>query len=217
MLDDRKVEVPALVMEIPSHKGGSKPSNREVRDANAPASPQPQQNVGQHYPRHHPPHQPPHLHQAPYPYAHTQHPQHPQSQSQQQPHQQHKGHSTHPRRGSTDRGGGPKDSPKSKSSTPKPAPEHVGPYSLGKTLGKGSSGTEHHDLLVTLFIFVLVEQVMFFIPFFPYFSRIIIHARIAWHHTFASFPYPSLAPPSPFRTYPSSVSPHTRLQVLVRW
>ncbi|KAF9286360.1 hypothetical protein BGZ68_003011 [Mortierella alpina] len=88
MLADRKVEVQALVMEIPPHKGGSKPSNRE---------------------------------------------------SQQQPHQQHKGHPTHPRRGSTDRGGS-KDSPKSKSSTPKPAPEHVGPYLLGKTLGKGSSG-----------------------------------------------------------------------------
>ncbi|KAG9324056.1 hypothetical protein KVV02_004733 [Mortierella alpina] len=139
MLADRKVDVQALAMEIPPHKGGSKPSNREVRDANAPASPQPQQNVGQHYPRHHPQHQPPHHHQAPYPYAHPQHPQYPQSQSQHQPHQQHKGHPTHPRRGSTDRGG-PKDSAKSKSSTPKPAPEHVGPYSLGKTLGKGSSG-----------------------------------------------------------------------------
>ncbi|KAF9967688.1 hypothetical protein BGZ70_008589 [Mortierella alpina] len=59
--------------------------------------------------------------------------------SSREPHQQHKGHPSHPRRGSTDRGA-PRDSPKSKSSTPKPAPEHVGPYSLGKTLGKGSSG-----------------------------------------------------------------------------
>ncbi|CAO3564739.1 unnamed protein product [Mortierella alpina] len=139
MLADRKVEVQTLVMEIPPHKGGSKPSNREVRDANAPASPQPQQNVGQHYPRHHPQHQPPHHHQAPYPYPHPQYPPYPQSQSQHQPHPPHKGHSAHPRRGSTDRGA-PRDSPKSKSSTSKPAPEHVGPYSLGKTLGKGSSG-----------------------------------------------------------------------------
>ncbi|KAF9293637.1 hypothetical protein BGZ88_005100 [Linnemannia elongata] len=49
-----------------------------------------------------------------------------------------KASSNHTGRGSVDRG--TKDSLKTRSLTPKAAFDHVGPYLLGKTLGKGSSG-----------------------------------------------------------------------------
>ncbi|KAG0324315.1 hypothetical protein BGZ99_001973 [Dissophora globulifera] len=107
-------------MEIPPHNPispGTKVTNkapgREVRDANAPASPQPQQNTGHH---------------------HTQHAHHASPQQQ----QFNKTPTAHSRRGSADRG--TKDSLKTRSSTPKAALEYVGPYLLGRTLGKGSSG-----------------------------------------------------------------------------
>ncbi|KAF9346826.1 hypothetical protein BGX26_001663, partial [Mortierella sp. AD094] len=100
-----------IILEIPAHnpssaspKTVSKVTAREVRDANVPASPQPQQNTGHHHP-HYSQHQP-----SP----------HPHTQQQQQ--QQHKASSTHPRRGSTDQG--VKDSIKTRSSTPKAVLEH---------------------------------------------------------------------------------------------
>ncbi|KAF9435765.1 hypothetical protein BGZ76_005574 [Entomortierella beljakovae] len=114
-----------VILEIPSHKTSSndpkvmaKATAREIRDANLPVSPQPQQNSGSHHS-----HNPHHSHQS------NNSPQH---------QQQHKVQSTQARRGSTDRGA--KDSIKTRSSTPKPSIEHVGPYFLGRTLGKGSSG-----------------------------------------------------------------------------
>ncbi|CAO3574887.1 unnamed protein product [Mortierella alpina] len=74
--------------------------------------------------------------------AHTHHHHH---QSKQQSHTQHHGAKSppsHTRRGSVDRGS-TKDGtskPKLSSSSPRSSQEYVGPYLLGKTLGKGSSG-----------------------------------------------------------------------------
>ncbi|KAI1305576.1 hypothetical protein EDD11_004911 [Mortierella claussenii] len=123
MLADRNTRPQSIVLEVPPYNpssSGPKSVNsqvpsREVRDVNTPASPQPQQNTGHHHPQ-------PSQHQPTY-RNRTQ-------QTQQSP--------AHPRRSSADRGA--KDSTKTKSSIPKPAPEHVGPYLLGRTLGKGSSG-----------------------------------------------------------------------------
>ncbi|KAF9547430.1 hypothetical protein EC957_008440 [Mortierella hygrophila] len=132
MLAERKARPQPIVSEIPPYKpNASKVAgivpNREHRDANAPASPQPQQNSRNQYPPHH-------LPEVSQKQANTYTQ---QQQSQQQPSQQ-KASSNHTRRGSVDRG--TKDSLKSRSLTPKAAFEHVGPYLLGKTLGKGSSG-----------------------------------------------------------------------------
>ncbi|KAF9134406.1 hypothetical protein BGW39_007158 [Mortierella sp. 14UC] len=139
MLAERKTRQP-IVLEIPPYKppgsrvAGVIPS-KDHRDANAPASPQPQQNS-----RHQHPH---HLPEVPQKSAHTYTQQQQSSQQQhqqrhQQPSRQQKTPSDHPRRGSVDRG--TKDSLKARSLTPKAAFDHVGPYLLGKTLGKGSSG-----------------------------------------------------------------------------
>ncbi|KAG0373703.1 hypothetical protein BGX24_011351, partial [Mortierella sp. AD032] len=135
MLAERKSRQP-IVPEIPPYKpAASKVTgaipNREHRDANAPASPQPQQNSRHQYPQH--------LPEAPQKHAHTytQQQQQQSTQQQHQPSQQQKTSSNHPRRGSVDRG--TKDSLKTRSLTPKSAFDHVGPYLLGKTLGKGSS------------------------------------------------------------------------------
>lgn len=152
MIAERKMRPQPIVMN-PQHV--SRPTKAMApivtqnsgRDVNHPASPQPQHNSGhssstsspysQHPPQqcaysqpqkyHH------HHHQVPQtqPPAQTSTQQHQQLQQQQQT-------STHPRRGSTDRG--VKDPSKMRSITPKPAPDHVGPYMVGKTLGKGSSG-----------------------------------------------------------------------------
>ncbi|KAI8596873.1 kinase-like domain-containing protein [Dissophora ornata] len=111
------MEIPPHIPNSPGPNDGVKAPIKEVRDANTPASPQPQQNTG---------------------HRHSQN----QHQSSHQPHtqqtQSRKTTSTHPRRSSEDRG--IKDSFKTRSSTPKAAFEHVGPYLLGRTLGKGSSG-----------------------------------------------------------------------------
>ncbi|GJJ76499.1 eukaryotic-like serine/threonine-protein kinase [Entomortierella parvispora] len=142
MLADRKARPQPMMLAIPPHKAAhsseSGPSkSNSGREASAPASPQPQPSSGYHH------HTPQHSSQQPPQQYHHQIPQPHQSQRPQpQPHQTQKTASgaapTHPRRGSTDRGA--KDSTRTRSSTPKTAPEHVGPYLLGKTLGKGSSG-----------------------------------------------------------------------------
>ncbi|KAG0032415.1 Serine/threonine-protein kinase brsk1 [Podila clonocystis] len=120
------------------------------RDVNHPASPQPQHNSGhstsisssysQYPPQQCAYSQPQKYHhqvpQTPPPaQTSTQH-----HQLQPPPQQQTRAPQTssHPRRGSTDRGA--KDPSKMRSTTPKLAPDHVGPYMVGKTLGKGSSG-----------------------------------------------------------------------------
>ncbi|KAG0235424.1 hypothetical protein BGX31_004238 [Mortierella sp. GBA43] len=103
--------------EVHDPKSANKPSNKEVRDDNAPASPQPQQNIGHHHPQH--------IQQRKY---------YPQTQ-----HQAQRTTSTHPRRGSTDKGAS-KDLFKSRSLIAKAPAVYVGPYVLDRTLGKGSSG-----------------------------------------------------------------------------
>ncbi|KAG0292072.1 hypothetical protein BGZ96_004559 [Linnemannia gamsii] len=143
MLAERKTRPQSIVSEIPPFKPNASKAtsivpNREYRDANAPASPQPQQNSRHQYP-HHPPEVPQkhtHIYTQQQQLEHQQQQQQHQQQSQQQPQQ--KVTSSHPRRGSVDRG--TKDSLRTKSLTPKAAFDHVGPYLLGKTLGKGSSG-----------------------------------------------------------------------------
>ncbi|KAF9905173.1 hypothetical protein EC991_001935 [Linnemannia zychae] len=139
MLAERKTRQP-IVLEIPpfNPSGPSKVTgiipSKEHRDANAPASPQQQQN-SRHQHSHHLPEE-----SQKSSHLHTQQQQSPppqQQQQQQQPSQQQKA-SNHARRGSVDRG--TKDSLKTRSLTPKSAFDHVGPYLLGKTLGKGSSG-----------------------------------------------------------------------------
>ncbi|KAI7817200.1 kinase-like domain-containing protein [Gamsiella multidivaricata] len=112
------METPPHIPSSPAPKTATKPLAREFRDANVPASPQPQQNSGHHHPQHS-------YHQS------SHHPHTSQQQAQKVP-------ATRSRRDSTDRG--TKDSIKTRSTTPKAAPEHVGPYLLGRTLGKGSSG-----------------------------------------------------------------------------
>ncbi|OAQ32363.1 Pkinase-domain-containing protein [Linnemannia elongata AG-77] len=141
MLAERKARPQPIVSEIPPYKpNASKVAgivpNREHRDANAPASPQPQQNSRHQYPPHHLP-EVPQKHANTYTQQQQQQQQQQQHQSQQQPSQQ-KASSNHTGRGSVDRG--TKDSLKTRSLTPKAAFDHVGPYLLGKTLGKGSSG-----------------------------------------------------------------------------
>ncbi|ORZ22909.1 kinase-like domain-containing protein [Lobosporangium transversale] len=120
-------------MEIPPHnpsssdaKAANKAPSKEVRDANAPVSPQPQQNTGHHHSHH--PQQPPSYH------SRIQQ-QQPQQQQQQQPQQNYRASPAHPRRGLES-----KDTLKSKPSISKAVLEHVGPYVLSRTLGKGSSG-----------------------------------------------------------------------------
>lgn len=123
------------------------------RDVNHTASPQPQHNSGHSSSTsssysHHPPQQ--RAFSQPQKYHHQEPQTQPTTQMSTQQHQQQppppqqqqqnraQQTSTHPRRGSTDRGA--KDPSKMRSTTPKPAPDHVGPYMVGKTLGKGSSG-----------------------------------------------------------------------------
>ncbi|KAI8598359.1 kinase-like domain-containing protein [Dissophora ornata] len=91
----------------------------------------PQQNVSLTAPTSHQPQLSQAIQNCPPPPQQQHHPQHQQHQKVQ---------STHPRRGSVDRGT-IKDPFKLKSSSiSKAASEYVGPYLLGKTLGKGSSG-----------------------------------------------------------------------------
>ncbi|KAF9202138.1 hypothetical protein BGZ49_007661 [Haplosporangium sp. Z 27] len=133
MIADRKMRPQPIILEIPAHnpnsaspKAVNKAPAKEVRDADVPASPQPQQNTSHHhshYTQHHPSSQ-------------SQQPPPPPQQQQQQ--QQHKASSANTKRASADRG--VKDTIKTKSSTPKAVIDHVGPYLLGRTLGKGSSG-----------------------------------------------------------------------------
>ena len=143
MLAERKARPQPIVSEIPPYKpnaskvAGNVP-NREHRDANAPASPQPQQNSRHQYPPHHLP-EVPQKHTSTFTQQQQQQPQQQQQQQSQQQLSQQKASSNRTRRGSVDRG--TKDSLKARSLTPKAAFEHVGPYLLGKTLGKGSSGT----------------------------------------------------------------------------
>ncbi|KAF9100898.1 hypothetical protein BGX29_006154 [Mortierella sp. GBA35] len=143
MLADRKARPQSLVSEIPPYKPSTPTTKvtsivpvpiKEHRDANAPASPQPQQNS-----RHQYSHLLPEVPQK-HTHTYTQQPQQqqPQQQPQHQQQPQQKTSSNHPRRGPVNRG--TKDSLKTRSLTPKAAFEHVGPYLLGKTLGKGSSG-----------------------------------------------------------------------------
>ncbi|KAG0011938.1 hypothetical protein BGZ80_000317, partial [Entomortierella chlamydospora] len=122
MTAEREMRPQPIILEIPAHnpssanpKAVSKVTAKEVRDANITASPQPQENTNHHH-SHHSQHQ----HSTP---PHT------QQQQQQQQQQQHKTPSSHPKR----------DSIKTKSPTPKAVLDHVGPYLLGRTLGKGSS------------------------------------------------------------------------------
>ncbi|KAF9930219.1 Serine/threonine-protein kinase brsk1 [Linnemannia zychae] len=130
MLSEQKTRPQTIIQEIPPYRPHAAKvtpiaPNKEHRDANIPASPQPQQNSRHQYPHH--------LSEIPQKYIHTS-----TQQQQQQQYIQQKTPSSHPRRGSVDRG--TKDSLKTRSLTPKSAFDHVGPYLLGKTLGKGSSG-----------------------------------------------------------------------------
>ncbi|KAF9178308.1 hypothetical protein BGZ51_007887 [Haplosporangium sp. Z 767] len=123
------------------------PGAASVRDPYRPTSPQQQHSPAHQYRTHqnknsNQQHQQPHPLNSSNPHHHNQ-----SSQNAHHPHQHHQASqhlkvlSSHSRRGSSDRGNTAKEALKSKSlTTSKPIQDFVGPYVLGKTLGKGSSG-----------------------------------------------------------------------------
>ncbi|KAF9978238.1 hypothetical protein BGZ73_003242 [Actinomortierella ambigua] len=153
-------------MVLPPHSPGKTPPSRDAtahsyhqKQYSPTAAPplyhtlQPQSPVVAHHPHQNAPihqhhYQPQHGNPTaqPHPYHQQQNQQHHHQQQQQQHTRQHSRTAASTanqssRRGSVDRGSSKEPSVRLKTtSTPKPSHDHVGPYLLGKTLGKGSSG-----------------------------------------------------------------------------
>ncbi|KAG0269277.1 hypothetical protein DFQ27_004140 [Actinomortierella ambigua] len=162
MLAEKKYRPQPLDMVLPPHSPGKAPPSRDAtahpyhqkqysptavppyhtQQPQMPVAHHSHQNTPTHHHRHHHHHyQPQHNPTAQaHPYQH-------QQQLQPQHHTQQHSRTAAPtanqssRRSSVDRGSSKEPSVRLKTtSTPKPSHDHVGPYLLGKTLGKGSSG-----------------------------------------------------------------------------